>query len=357
MDFVDSLKQFASRVEKLKAQITTEEATKMSLIVPFFQMLGYDVFNPDEFMPEYVADVGIKKGEKVDYAIIKDGNPVILIEAKWCGERLGDNLTKHGSQLFRYFGTTKAKFGILTNGVVYRFFTDLDEPNKMDNAPFLEIDMLDVKEHVVSELKKFHKDSFDTDSIFSVASELKYSKAIKELMSAQLKSPSDAFVRYILSEVYDGMKNQKAMDRFTPIVRKALNDFITERMNEKISTALKKTDESEPVMEDVVIEDDATEAASVVTTQEELEAFYVVKSLLIPKISAERITYRDNETYFNVLVDDNIRKWICRLYLNGNKKQIHIRKDDGDIIKIPFESTNDLYEYADVLTAACEKFA
>lgn len=95
--------------------------------MPFFSLLGYDVFDPHEFIPEFTADVGIKKGEKVDYAITKDGKPIILIEAKWCG----DNLEKHGSQLFRYFGTTSAKFGILTNGIIYKFYTDLDESNKM----------------------------------------------------------------------------------------------------------------------------------------------------------------------------------------------------------------------------------
>ncbi|WP_034378823.1 type I restriction endonuclease, partial [Dehalobacter sp. UNSWDHB] len=138
MDFIDELKQFALRVENLREKITTEEATKNSLILPFFQMLGYDIFDPSEVVPEFTADVGIKKGEKVDYAIFQNGTPIILVEAKWCGEKLD----KHGSQLFRYFGTTKAKFGILTNGIIYQFFTDLEEPNKMDEKPFMELNLL-----------------------------------------------------------------------------------------------------------------------------------------------------------------------------------------------------------------------
>ena len=119
MDFIDQLKQFSKRVESMKDSIQTEEATKTAIIMPFFAMLGYDVFNPQEFVPEFTADVGIKKGEKVDYAILINGNPEILIECKWCGE----SLSKHGSQLFRYFGTSPAKFGILTNGLIYQFFT------------------------------------------------------------------------------------------------------------------------------------------------------------------------------------------------------------------------------------------
>ena len=111
MDFKDQIKQVGERVVKLKDQIKTEEATKTALIMPFIQCLGYDVFNPLEVVPEFTADIGIKKGEKVDYAILKDGQPTILIECKWWGE----NLILHDSQLFRYFHTTKAKFGILMN--------------------------------------------------------------------------------------------------------------------------------------------------------------------------------------------------------------------------------------------------
>ncbi len=150
MEFAEKLNQFAQRVESLKDSIATEEATKTSIIMPFFQMLGYDVFNPLEFVPEFTADVGIKKGEKIDYAIVIDGKPMILIECKPCF----DDLSKHGSQLFRYFGTTVAKFAILTNGIVYKFFTDLEDPNKMDTTPFLEFDVLNLKENLVPEIKK-----------------------------------------------------------------------------------------------------------------------------------------------------------------------------------------------------------
>lgn len=177
MDFADQVKILSKRVDTLKNQIQTEEATKTSFIMPFFQLLGYDVFNPLEFVPEYTADVGIKKGEKVDYAILNDGEPVILVEAKWCGE----SLDKHGGQLFRYFGTTKAKFGILTNGFEYRFFTDLDEQNKMDQKPFFVFDITQIKEQDITELKKFHKASFDIDAVFSAAEDLKYSNQVKQL--------------------------------------------------------------------------------------------------------------------------------------------------------------------------------
>ena len=222
MEFIDELKQFSKRVSSLKDSIQTEEATKTSLIMPFFALLGYDVFNPEEFVPEFTADVGIKKGEKVDYAVMKDGKPVILVEAKWAGEQL----EKHDSQLFRYFGTTAAKFAVLTNGIVYRFYTDLDEPNKMDARPFLEINMMNVKPTKANELAKFKKSDFSIEDITSAASELKYTGEIQNKFASELQAPSDEFLRFFLNSVYAGVKTQAVMERFRPILKKALNDFI-----------------------------------------------------------------------------------------------------------------------------------
>ncbi len=195
MDFTESIRQFSERVCKLKEAVETEEATKMSLVVPMFQILGYDVFNPLEFCPEYTADVGIKKGEKVDYAILEEGNPIILIECKSCSEQLD----KYSSQLFRYFGTSSAKFGILTNGILYRFYTDLEEANKMDIVPFLEVDLSNLKEPLINELRKFCKESFDRDKIFSTAEELKYTSLVENELANEYENPSEEFVRFMLN--------------------------------------------------------------------------------------------------------------------------------------------------------------
>lgn len=134
MDFKDQIKQLSERILKLKDNIQTEEATKNAFIMPFIQALGYDVFNPLEILPEYTCDIGIKKGEKIDYAVLKDEQPIILIECKHCDQ----NLSLHDGQLLRYFHVSKAKFGILTNGINYRFYTDLVDANKMDEKPFFE---------------------------------------------------------------------------------------------------------------------------------------------------------------------------------------------------------------------------
>jgi predicted type IV restriction endonuclease len=122
MDFIDRIRELASRAPKQLPHIQTEEATKNALVMPFIGALGYNVFDPTEVTPELTADVGIKKGEKVDYAILQDGQPIMLFECKWHGAELKDG---HASQLYRYFSVTHARFGVLTNGIIYRFFTDL----------------------------------------------------------------------------------------------------------------------------------------------------------------------------------------------------------------------------------------
>lgn len=348
MSFYDDVKSFSQRIDSLRASIQTEEATKMSLIIPFFQLLGYDVFNPMEFCPEYTADVGIKKGEKVDYAIIVNNEPTILIECKCCN----DSLDKHSSQLFRYFGTSPAKFGILTNGIIYRFYTDLDEANKMDLTPFLEINLLDLKENLINELKKFSKGVFDKESIFSTASELKYSNLIKDYLKNLLDDPSDDYIRFILNEIYDGQKNQKIIDKFKPIIKKANNAFINDIVNQKISSAL-ASEESEEANE---LTEPVTES-KIKTTEEEIEAFYIIRGILVGVIDINDIVYRDTESYFGILYHNNNRKPICRLNLDTKKKQILIPDANKSFTRYYIESLNDLYKYKDQLIATAKLYS
>jgi hypothetical protein len=320
----------------------------MSMIIPFFQLLGYDVFNPGEFCPEYTADVGVKKGEKVDYAILINGNPEILIECKWCGE----SLSKHGSQLFRYFGTSPAKFGILTNGLIYQFFTDLDEANKMDLAPFLEINLNDLKDAQINELKKFSKEVFDKDNIFSTASDLKYSSLIKGLLAKDLDDPSDEFVRYILSNVYDGQKNQKVIDKFKSIVKKSFTGFVNDIVNQKISSAL--TPEADEQPNDTPILDE--QKSKIVTTEEEMEAFYIVRGILAGTIPIEDVVYRDTESYFGILYQDNNRKPLCRINLDTKNKQLLIPDENKNFERIYIDSLNDIYSYKNKLITVAKRY-
>lgn len=355
MGFYEDLLQLSERFNSIKDQIKTEEATKMSMVVPFFQLLGYDVFNPQEFCPEFTADVGVKKGERVDYAIILNNEPTILIECKWCGE----SLDKHGSQLFRYFSTTPAKFGILTNGLVYRFYTDLDEANKMDLTPFLEINMLDLKENLVSELKKFCKNSFDKDSIFSTASELKYTNLIKDLLKKELESPSESFVRLIISDIYDGQKNQKVIEKFTPIVKKSFASFINEIMNQKITSVLNSNAETDSTNEADKVDgsdEPIAEESKIITTQAEIESFFIIRGILAGTVNVEDVIYRDTESYFGILYKDNNRKPICRLNLDAKRKQLLIPDESKNFERIYIDSLNDIYNYRDKLIDVVKRY-
>ena len=347
--FTKQLKELGKRVIKLKDNITTEEATKTSFIMPFFQILGYDIFNPLEFVPECTADVGIKKGEKVDYAIIIDDAPAILIEAKSINEKL----EKHDSQLFRYFATTSAKFGILTNGIEYRFYTDLDENNKMDSVPFFTIDITKIKDLQIAELAKFHKENYDIDNISSTASELKYLNILKSFLTEQLDKPSESFVKYILSEIYDGTKTKMVVDKFTPLIAKGFTQLVGEKVNEKLSAAL-----NTPVAVDVtpsveVNDKNSDESSDIVTTPEELEAYTTVKLLLKNVVDPTRVFYRDNRSYFNILLDDNIRKWIVRIYINNRIKLV---LNDEFRTQLEVDSPLDITEHAEALVEIVKKF-
>ena len=216
MDFADQITALAVRAEKQLDHIQTEEATKNALVLPFINALGYNVFDPTEVVPEYTADVGIKKGEKVDYAILREGKPVMLIECKQAGTDLGK---KHASQLFRYFMVTEARIGVLTNGTLYRFYSDLESANKMDERPFLEFNLLEMHEAALHELKRLTKSAFNLDQLLSAAHELKYSKAIKAFLAEQWNTPSDEIVQLFTRQVYDGRITQAVRDQFRAIVR------------------------------------------------------------------------------------------------------------------------------------------
>ncbi|MDQ7124223.1 type I restriction endonuclease, partial [Lactococcus petauri] len=318
-----------------------------AFIMPFFQTLGYDVFNPLEFVPEFTADVGIKKGEKVDYAMVIDGEPQLLIECKSINEKL----TNHDSQLFRYFGTTTSKFGILTNGREYRFYTDLDEKNKMDKTPFLTIDVTKFKDNQFLEIAKFHKENFDISKITSSASELKYLNNLKEFLTNNIEEPSESFTTYLVSQIYDGRKTKNTIEEFTPIIKKGFNQFITERVNEKLSAAL-NTNVEPKTSQPEEIEVTNEQGDGIITTPEELEAFTVFKVTVNDLIDVNRLFYRDTKSYFGILIDDNSRKWIFRFYQKATKNLIEIRDQGTYEIDNPLDIAN----YKDKIKVAIENF-
>lgn len=344
MDFADRIAALSAQARKQLDHIQNEEATKTALVLPFITALGYNVFDPTEVVPEFTADVGVKKGEKVDYAIVINGKPVMLFECKHVRTNLDD---VHASQLFRYFTVTEARIGVLTNGIVYRFFSDLEEPNKMDQRPFLEFDLLNLKEEHIAELKKLTKDAFDLKELLSTASELKYTKALKQYLAQQLASPDPEFVRFLTKQVYSGLFTQSVREQFTGIVKRALTQFINDRVNDRLQSALRAGDEKEEAPR--AASEEAQEESEIVTTEEELEGFRIVRAILREVVDVSRVAYRDVKSYFGILLDDNNRKPICRLHFNTSRKYIGLFDREKNEEKVPIETLDDIYKYADRL--------
>lgn len=339
MEFKDQIKLLADRVNKMKDNIHTEEATKNALIMPFIQAMGYDVFNPMEVVPEYIADIGIKKGEKVDYAIIKDLAPIMLIECKhWSAD-----LNPHDSQLFRYFHTTKARFGILTNGIMYRFYTDLVESNKMDEKPFFEFRVDDMKEAQVDKLKEFSKANFNLESINNTASELKYLSELRNLVVKEISDPSEEFTKFFAKTVYHSVVTAKITDMFKGLVKRTFHQYINDAINERLKTALATEQQKAEQIANQELTVNTPES-NVVTTAEEMEAFYIIRAIVCSKVIPARVVIRDNQSYCGILLDDNNRKPICRLHFNGKKKQVSFF-DNGKDERVNIDENNQLYEY------------
>ncbi|MDQ1589376.1 MAG: putative type restriction endonuclease [Pyrinomonadaceae bacterium] len=338
MDFIDELKALAGKVPALCDVLQTEQATKNALVMPFIRILGYDIFDPMEVVPEFIADVGIKKGEKVDYAIKKDDKIIMLFECKHCG---GDLNIKHASQLFRYFAVTDARVGVLTNGVQYRFFTDLEAPNKMDDKPFLEVNMLDLNDSVVAELKKLSKPAFNIDALMTAAGELKYMRAIKKLLAEQMENPSDEFVKFCASKVYEGTLTPSRREYFHGLTKRGFSQLVTERINERLKTALT----GDPSVNSGEVETEGE--ALIETTAEELEGFYLIKSLLRDVVDPSRIIHRDTQSYMGILLDDNNRKPIARLYFNRPRKYLGVFDENRKEERVHIESLNDIFKHAD----------
>ena len=363
MEFNDRLAALATKVSNQAAAIGTEEATKNAFVMPFIStILGYDVFDPLEVVPEFTADVGIKKGEKVDYAIMRDAEVQILIE---CKASTGAPKIEHASQLFRYFSTTNARIAALTNGVIWQFYTDLDAPNKMDAKPFLVLDLLDIDDTLIPEVQKLSKDNFDLDSIINAAEELKYVGALKREIAGQFREPSDDWIKFFTQRVYDGAYTAKVREQFTSLVTKASRQFLTESVNDRLKTALGagagvaipiSAETPAAVSSEAAAQADLDRDTEIETTLEELEGYQIVKAIACSETKPQRVTHRDAKSYFAVLLDDNNRKPIARLHFNGRQKYLGLLDDQKVETRHPIDELDAIYEHADAIREAVVRY-
>lgn len=310
MDLATRLAELQKRTLEHREVLLTEEAAKTALVMPFIQALGYDVFNPSEVVPEYTADVGTKKGEKVDYAICDSGKVTVLIECKPSSAELNIN---HAGQLFRYFSVTDARLAVLTNGVVYQFYSDVERPNKMDDKPFFTFSMDAIKPTDIKTLEKFAKATFDIEKIVQEAGNLKLQTLIRQELDKEFASPSDEFVRMLASRVYEGRITAQVRENFGKVVTSSIATLVRDLVNERLSSALNAS--NPPALEEEGAGDDGSE--EIVTTADELSGFHIVQAIASKLVHPKRIVIRDAKSYCAILLDDNNRKSVARLHFNG----------------------------------------
>ena len=350
MDFAEELRTRAARFITRVNAVDTEEATKTSMVMPFIQTLGYNPFDPTEVVPEFTADVGVKKGEKVDYAIMQDGEPIILIECKKTGTDLDNQ--ELITQLMRYFGVTNARFGVLTDGMKYRFYSDLDDTNRMDSRPFFECDMASISDEDVEQLRRFTKDAFKVEDTIEVARDLKYGREIKRILAEELERPSDEMVRLFASRVRPGRMTKVVKDQFTDLTGRALRNFVTDRIKETLTSALTKEGQPPAPIETAVAEDQDIQRP----TEDERQALYIVKAILAEAVDVKRVYLREAKDYSTVILDDNNRKPVCRLRFLTSRKAVMLIDADKNEQRVDIQELDDIYSHAGRLRETAERY-
>lgn len=313
MDLATKLVELEKRTAQHRELLLTEEAAKTALVMPFLQALGYDVFNPNEVIPEFTADVGIKKGEKVDYALCINGTLSILVECKPSSVDLD---LKHASQLFRYFSTTDARVAILTNGVVYQFYSDTEQPNKMDEKPFFVFSLESIKRTDPATLERFSPSTFSIEGIVAEAGRLKMESLVRIELEREFAAPSEEFVRFMASRVQSGRLTAAVREQFQAILTASIGSLIRDRVNERLTSALNVANPSPEPIEDGA-SDDLSDGDGIITTDDEIAGFRIIQAIATRHIDPKRVTIRDSKSYCAILLDDNNRKTLARLHFNS----------------------------------------
>ena len=348
MDFLDDLKtrsaNFRERFDKLQNDIdVTEEACKTSFVLPFIEMLGYDYRNPTEVKPEFTADAVMKKDEKVDYALMKDNHPIIIIECKKIGTPLDEKPT---AQLHRYFGVTDAKVGILTDGISYKFFSDFDKPNIMDRSTFFEFNMLDFEDSQANELRKFTKENFNESQTLNEAKELKYTSEIKRLLEREYAKTSDEFVMFVLQKVYDGQKTPNVKKMFRRLTYRAFRQFVSEKISEVFSNAVNQEVTSKMMIPNEY--NDNNQDAEF--TNDEMQGFLTIKAILGGLVDTQCMNLRQNQRHTSIILcktpeKDDYGILLFHLYArSSNRIRLSGGKED-----IKVKQIEDLFSYTDAI--------
>lgn len=319
MSFSEELNTHIEKIRSRLPHIKGEEATKQALVIPLLQVLGYDVFDPREVKPEYVADFAVKKGgqfEKIDYAIFMNGSPAIFIECK----PLGSSLEDHNGQLSRYFNSAPSvKVAVITDGVKLRVFTDLQQPNIMDPNPWLNLDLNALKPAEIDALRHFRKVDFSASDILALAEEMMYYNKFLSFVSSQLREPNENFVRFVAGEISEGGRiTSKVVERLSPILRKALQSAIVDQVAKSLEPSVVPTSH----LKDSVQKSETKN--QITTTQDELLAYEMIVSFIAEAYADAQISYRDSKNFF-MIHQNNTHKWFLRMWVQEKPMWIAFR--------------------------------
>lgn len=351
MSIDQAIYALANRVRELKPLIETEEATKTAFIIPFInEVLGYDVSDPREVVPEYTADVGVKKGEKVDFAIKSGTDFRFLIECKKIGEPLK---LDHANQLVRYFNVTDTEFAILTNGEVYQFYAQLDAANRMDEKPFMTLDLREVDARLFPHLEMCTRQKFDFETIAAQAEELKYVAELKKTLAGMFKEPDSEWVKMLAARVTSRRMTAANLDVFSRLVSIATNQYLKDEVNRRLRSAqaLEETP-SEQQVPPAIEEVDALPAEEIsddgiVTTEEEIHAHGIIRAIGCSDVPAADITLRDAKSYCAILYQNNNRKAIARLFFDRKTPRVVVYTPERDEIVHDLDNVEGIYDLAD----------
>lgn len=345
MELELSLKELQAKLREHRQILSTEESAKTTLVLPFLRALGYDIFNPAEVQPEFTCDVGTKKGEKIDYAVCVNGTPSILVECKSANSGLSD---RHASQLFRYFATCDAKVALLTNGIVYKFYTDGDATNRMDEKPFLIFDLDNFRKSDVKNLAIFQKQDFDEEKIAAQAGTLKLQGEVSAELQKEFAQPSDELVRMIANRLHEGRLTEAVRNRFRLVINQSFSTLINNSVNERLQQAMSQSDDGGG-------ETEVVDFSDIETTQDEIDGFNVIRAIASQKVAVDRVVMRDAKSYCAILLDDNNRKSLARLHFNSQTTK-HLGLFSGkDEDRVLVDSPADIFKHSAAILRRIEE--
>lgn len=315
--FIERLRKHAEHVKNVGSHCATEETTKQALILPLLDILGFSPFDPTRVKAEYGADFpGVKSSERVDYALFCHGVPVMFIEAKAHAE----NLSNHSPQLSRYFNATpEVTIGAITNGREWRFFTDLNNKNMMDAAPFLTVDFERMDVTLLPRLHRFRHDEFKPDALRTLAEETVYLNAFTNVISQSLREPDVEFVKYVAGRAdVQRQFNARFLEGIAPIVKHAVERAVSNMVVSGLSARVEAVAAPTPIAESMTLpasNDDPRadvvdpENTRIVTTYAERRLFEMVQGILG---DGAEVFAKDTESYYSVLYQNKVNRWLLR---------------------------------------------